>query len=109
MKEQQMVTLNIFFQLHENSTNTDQAEKEANWDYFYEYYLRWGELTLTTIVPILSLIYCTIRIIVALRVQKSSDLQLGKKTSENGSANQMNGTANSSVVLRSQSVKIVER
>ena len=104
-----MLILDIFFQLKENSTNTEHVVKEANWDYFYEFYLRWGELTLTTIVPILSLVSLTIRIIVALNVQKSADLLLGKKTSENGSANQMNGTANSSTAIRSKWQKRRER
>ena len=64
---------------------------------------------LTTIIPILILTYCTIRIVIALRLQKSVDLLLGKKTSENGSSHPMNGTKRSSPTLTSERSKNFER
>ena len=70
------------FQGSYNSTKPDKTINEANWDYFYEGYIKWGDLILTSILPIILLSYCTVRIIIVLRRKKSTDFLLGKITSE---------------------------
>ena len=70
-----------FFQLSYNATKTDKTVNEANWDYFYEGYIKWGDLILTSILPIIMLSYCSVRIIIVLKRKKSTDLLLGKITS----------------------------
>ena len=71
-----------FFQSSYNGTKPDKTINEANWDYFYEGYIKWGDLILTSIIPIILLSYCTVRIIIVLRRKKSTDFLLGKITSE---------------------------
>ena len=56
---------------------------EADWDYYYEGYIKWGDLVLTTIIPVFVLSYCTIRIIIALRKNKSTNIFLGKLSIDN--------------------------
>ena len=56
--------------------------KEAEWDYFYEGYIKWCDLLLTSVLPITILLYLTVRIIASLRKQKSTDILLRKLTAE---------------------------
>jgi len=64
------------------SNSTPYAVKEAEWDYFYEGYIKWCDLLLTSVLPITILLYLTVRIIASLRKPKSTDILLRKLTAE---------------------------